>query len=106
MKCKEEKPCQRCVAKGIICDYNEQEHRIAESWRGGSIDGNFSQGNASNVTTDVNRVDEMDYGPGSNERLEDWMLGNPQHGDGRVDASGIERKLPCYHLSRQNLMTL
>ncbi|PVH75036.1 hypothetical protein DL98DRAFT_467018 [Cadophora sp. DSE1049] len=64
LKCKEEKPCQRCVSKGIRCDYNEQEHRSVESWRGGSIDESFNQGNSGGMT-DAGRENEMDYDPGN-----------------------------------------
>ncbi|RDL31062.1 Uncharacterized protein BP5553_09851 [Venustampulla echinocandica] len=33
LKCKEEKPCQRCEAKGITCEYNEIDARTAGSWQ-------------------------------------------------------------------------
>ncbi|KAH7395988.1 hypothetical protein BKA64DRAFT_74400 [Cadophora sp. MPI-SDFR-AT-0126] len=89
LKCKEEKPCQRCVSKGIRCDYNEQEHRSVESWRGGSIDDSFTQGNGGGMT-DVVRANAMDYDSGNGAELEDWMLGNAQNVHGQVGSSSMD----------------
>ncbi|KAK0101287.1 hypothetical protein ONS95_006464 [Cadophora gregata] len=90
LKCKEEKPCQRCVSKGIRCDYNEQEHRNVESWRGGSIDENIIPGNNS-AMTDAGRTSDMTFDAGNGAGLEDWMLGNAHNGTGQNGSIGMDQ---------------
>lgn len=81
------------MSKGIRCEYNEQEHRSVESWRGGSIDESFNQANGGGMT-DAGRANEMVFDPGNGAGLEDWMLGNAQNGNGQAGSSGMDRMLP------------
>lgn len=89
LKCREQKPCQRCVTKGIRCTYNESEHRGVESWRAGSsIDDSLLQGS---ITEEPNDCSEMDDLPVGNDVADQWVSANSQPASGNIDATGIER---------------
>ncbi|KFZ19754.1 hypothetical protein V501_00524 [Pseudogymnoascus sp. VKM F-4519 (FW-2642)] len=79
LKCKEEKPCQRCEAKGITCEYNETDATVNGSWQLSSSSHDTIQQNIGNpssedtfATQSANEPrqpqehDIMDYTSGSN----------------------------------------
>jgi hypothetical protein len=91
LKCKEEKPCQRCETKGIRCEFNEAESKNAGSWgEGSSVNEEAPQREIRTKTAyDMNQRNEnsqnlnegevMDYMPPNNQALGDWTPRNAKH---------------------------
>ncbi|KFY95369.1 hypothetical protein V500_02820 [Pseudogymnoascus sp. VKM F-4518 (FW-2643)] len=92
LKCKEEKPCQRCEAKGMTCEYNETEAIVTRSWQQSSSSHDTTQQNMDNPLSEDAFVahsaneprqsqehDIMDYTSGTNPGLSELALTGGEH---------------------------
>lgn len=106
LKCKEEKPCQRCHSKGILCEYNDAGDSRAQIWHEDSSAN--EQSVSSNVpATDVTmnhapmtehienlEMPEMrDYVPSAVQDLDGWMPRSPLSANGHIDGRMGETRL-------------